>query len=151
VIEIHEDLPISLRAWRQLVIWGRYRLGWRIGKAKQFPSYIQNAKKWPKKVARLSKTTLEEFYKTNIWNPLGMIKSTYHPTKFRDSSVLPYLRNEVGELKLEPLPVPIEAPTETAGHGVWSTPNDYVKLLGALLDGGGPILSQKSVDEIFTP
>ena len=102
-------------------------------------------------MARLSKTTLEEFYKTNIWNPLGMIKSTYHPTKFRDSIVLPYLRDEVGELKLEPLPVPIEAPTETAGHGVWSTPNDYVKLLGALLDGGGPILSQKSVDEIFTP
>ncbi|KAM5364073.1 hypothetical protein ACJZ2D_011690 [Fusarium nematophilum] len=38
---------------------------------------------------------------------------------------------------------------ETAGHGVWGTPNDYIKLLGALLDGGGPILSQKSVDELF--
>ncbi|CZR68167.1 related to beta-lactamase class C and other penicillin binding proteins [Phialocephala subalpina] len=93
----------------------------------------------------------ELFYKTNIWNPLGMVKSTYHPAKFSESIVLPYLRDETGELKLEPLPVPIEAPTETAGHGVWSTPNDYMKLLGALLDGGGPILSQKSVDEIFTP
>ena len=80
-----------------------------------------------------------------------MNKSTYYPAKFIDSIVLPYCRGKDGVPKPEPFLVPIDPPTETAGHGVWSTPNDYVKLLGALLDGGGPILSQSSVDEIFTP
>lgn len=80
-----------------------------------------------------------------------MKRSTYHSSKFSDSVVISYLRGEDGIPKPAPLPVPTEPPTETAGHGVWSTPNDYAKLLGVLLDGGQPILSQKSIDEIFTP
>ncbi|KAM5341973.1 hypothetical protein ACJ41O_015004 [Fusarium nematophilum] len=100
-------------------------------------------------VARANQTTLEEYYKKNIWEPLGMKKTTYHPARFESSIVQPYLRGEDGKLTPSPLPVPTEPSKETAGHGVWGTPNDYIKLLGALLDGGGPILSQKSVDELF--
>lgn len=102
-------------------------------------------------MARLNKITLEEFYKTNIWDPLGMTKSTYYPAKFVDSIVLSYLRGEDGIPKPHPLPVPLDPPTETAGHGVWSTPNDFIKLFGVLLGEGRPILSKSSVDEIFKP
>lgn len=99
----------------------------------------------------MQKTTLEEYYKAKIWGPLGMSSTTFHPMQFKDRIVQTYLRGEDGKFTPIKLDVPIEPPKETAGHGVWSTSNDYIKLLSALLDGGGPILKKASVDEIFTP
>jgi len=78
-----------------------------------------------------------------------MTSTTFCPAKFRDRLVQPYLRGEDGKVNPSPLPVPIVPPTQTAGHGVWGSPNDYAKLLAALLDGGGPLLTPKSVQEIF--
>lgn len=80
-----------------------------------------------------------------------MTRSTFHPLKFGQYIIQPYQRQADGGVKAGPLVVPRDAPVEMAGHGVWSTPNDHAKLLSALLRGGAPILSTKSVDEIFTP
>lgn len=51
----------------------------------------------------------------------------------------------------QPHPLPLDPPAEVIGHGLWGTLDDFVKFLQALLDGGGPILSQKSVDLLFLP
>lgn len=80
-----------------------------------------------------------------------MTKTTFHPLKFREDIVQPYNRDENGVLQQQPLPLPLEPVRETAGHGVWGSCGDYAKLLIALLDGGGPILSPKSVQELFVP
>lgn len=94
---------------------------------------------------------LEEYYKKNIFEPLHMTHSTFHPLQYEKYIIQPYQRQPNGEVKASSLVVSQEAPKEMAGHGVWSSPNDHAKLLGALLSGGSPILSSKSVDEIFTP
>ncbi|KAJ3519793.1 hypothetical protein NM208_g13983 [Fusarium decemcellulare] len=101
-------------------------------------------------VARVNQASLEEYYRKNIWEPLGMTKTTFHPAKFESSMIQPYFRGDDGNLTPHPLPVPIEPVRETAGHGVWGTANDYIKILGAILDGGGDILKKQSVDEMFT-
>lgn len=94
---------------------------------------------------------LEQFYAENIWSPLDMSSTTFHPINLAGRIVESALRTQDGDVTPSPLPVPTEPPTETAGHGVWGTPNDYAKLLGVLLDGGRLLLSQSSYDEIFKP
>lgn len=95
--------------------------------------------------------SLEQFYAQHVWTPLGMDSTTFHPLKFEDRIVQPAGRSAEGTIVESALQVPRDPPTETAGHGVWGTPKDYAKLLRVLLDGGGCILSQASVDEIFKP
>lgn len=45
----------------------------------------------------------------------------------------------------------LDLPEACGGGGLWSTANDYTLLLRALLQGGGPLLGQDSVDELFRP
>jgi hypothetical protein len=78
-----------------------------------------------------------------------MHRTTFHPSKFESNIVQPYFRSEDGKLAPTPLPVPTEPPKETAGHGVWGTVSDYIRLLSAILDDGNPILGRQSVDEII--
>lgn len=80
-----------------------------------------------------------------------MTKTTFYPTKFHDDIVQPFVRDEDGKISPGALPLPGKPPAEMAGHGVWSTVSDYGKLLLPLLNGGRPILSPESVEEIFTP
>lgn len=80
-----------------------------------------------------------------------MAKCTYYPKKYEADIVPPYARNNDGIPQPQALPLPLEPERETAGHGVWGSPSDYAKLLAALLDGGSPILSAASVNEIFMP
>lgn len=80
-----------------------------------------------------------------------MTRTTFHPLKFPNGIVQGFERQETGDVVEKDIPVPKDSPVEMGGHGVWGTANDYIKLLSALLDGGGPILSPASVDEMFTP
>lgn len=80
-----------------------------------------------------------------------MTKTTFYPTKFQLDIVQPSIRDDAGKISPGALPMPANPSAEMAGHGVWSTASDYGKLLAALLNGGGPILSPESVEEIFTP
>jgi hypothetical protein len=103
-------------------------------------------------VARLNKTTLEEYMKANVWGPLGLTSTTYHPELWPDwdkRQGIQYFRNERGGVDAGPVIPTIPAPYECAGHGIFSTANDHLKLLAALLDDGGPLISRESVDELF--
>jgi CubicO group peptidase (beta-lactamase class C family) len=94
---------------------------------------------------------LEQYYEKNIWKPLNMTHTTFYPLRFEDRLVVSYHRLPDGGIAKGPLVNPLDPPQEAAGHGIFTTPNDYAKFLGAILDGGGPLLSSKSVDEIFHP
>ncbi|OAL43036.1 beta-lactamase/transpeptidase-like protein [Pyrenochaeta sp. DS3sAY3a] len=102
-------------------------------------------------VKRLNKTTLEDYYKKNIWDPLRMIGTTFQPLQFEKHITQAYARGPDGKLSPCPSAVPLDPPAEIAGHGIWSTPNDYSKLLAALLRGGAPILQPETTRELFLP
>ncbi|OAG39146.1 hypothetical protein AYO21_06697 [Fonsecaea monophora] len=106
-------------------------------------------------VERLSGQTLEDYMSQNIWKPLGMTSTTFHPELNPDIHarlVKPYERTAEGTLKPRETPlVPIPSPTSVGGHGAYSCPKDYVKLFTALLQGGQPILKKHTLDEIFSP
>ncbi|KAF7531250.1 hypothetical protein G7054_g9041 [Neopestalotiopsis clavispora] len=155
----YDSLPFNVSKWAKASGLKATTLDSTQGSMKACPLAFEPGTSWSygagidwagELVARANKMTLEEFYKKNIWGPLQMTKTTFHPAKFRNDLVQPTFRDANGKVVVMALPVPIEPPTETAGHGVWSTPSDYARLLGALLDGGGPILSKISVDEIWT-
>ncbi|KAH6986624.1 beta-lactamase/transpeptidase-like protein [Ilyonectria destructans] len=155
----YDSMPFNVAKWAQMKGIEHTTLDSTQGSMKACPLAFEPGTDWSygagidwagELVARLNKTTLGESYNTNIWGPLGMKNTTFHPSQFESSIVMPCLRGDDGKVVATPLPVPIKPVKETAGHGVWGTAKDYAKLLGALLTGGGPLLSQKSVDEIFT-
>ncbi|KAF2456467.1 beta-lactamase/transpeptidase-like protein [Lineolata rhizophorae] len=105
-------------------------------------------------VARLHKTTFEEYCKQHIWGPLGMNDTTFSLDSRPDMKarrVQAFKRNEADELEPSPLPYPDKADHALAGHGLWSTNRDYTKFLKAILNDGRPILKKESVDEMFKP
>ncbi|EEP78241.1 hypothetical protein UREG_03086 [Uncinocarpus reesii 1704] len=106
-------------------------------------------------IARLNNTTLEEFMQTNIWEPLGMTSTTFHPDKhpgMLESKVTMYDRDEATGALIPGIAMSrIPAVHECGGHGLWSTPRDWTKFISMLLADGGPILQKSSVDEIFKP
>lgn len=91
----------------------------------------------------------------NIWKPLDMTSTTFHPElnpEIYARLVKPYERNAEGILKPRETPlVPIPSPTCVGGQGAYSSPKDYTKLFMALLRGGQPILKKSTLDEIFSP
>ncbi|GKT50533.1 acyltransferase LovD [Colletotrichum spaethianum] len=105
-------------------------------------------------IARINHTTLEEFMRANIWEPLGMSSTTFHPelhSNMMDRLVAMYERTDDNGLKRGPWLSHIPATHDCGGHGIWSTPRDWTKFLRMLLADGQPILSENSVDEIFKP
>lgn len=93
--------------------------------------------------------------KKNVWGPLSLTSTTYHPERLPDwEQRKPQIcqRNEDGRgVTPSGLHVKVPAPHDCAGHGIFSTANDYMKLLSALLNDGGPLLSKASVDEMIRP
>jgi hypothetical protein len=58
-----------------------------------------------------------------------------------------------GTKSVKPGPIILGQPLkdDLGGIGLWSTPNDFVKLLTALLRGGQPLLTKTSVDILCRP
>ncbi|PWY75523.1 beta-lactamase/transpeptidase-like protein [Aspergillus heteromorphus CBS 117.55] len=105
-------------------------------------------------IARINHTTLEELMRVNIWEPLGMDSTTFHPERhpgMMDRIVPMYERtNDQGLAPRGPLSH-IPARHDCGGHGIWSTPRDWTRFLGMVLADGAPLLSPASMDEIFRP
>ncbi|KAJ5111377.1 hypothetical protein N7532_001912 [Penicillium argentinense] len=106
----------------------------------------------------VSKSSLEDYMKTNIWSKIGAISTTFHPELNRGTLPMPLemgYRVGVGQgsksVKAGRIILDQPAKDELGGIGLFSTPSDFVKLLTALLRGGGPLLSQKGVDTLFRP
>ncbi|KDQ21637.1 hypothetical protein BOTBODRAFT_26069 [Botryobasidium botryosum FD-172 SS1] len=106
-------------------------------------------------IERLNGCTLEDFMKDNIWTPLGMTSTTFRletrpDLMSRKVDMTRRRRNGVLVPALQPYGFP--ADHDLGGIGVYSTVEDYGKLLQALLqDGHAGILKPESVNEIFKP
>jgi CubicO group peptidase (beta-lactamase class C family) len=94
----------------------------------------------------------------NIWSKLGATSTTFHPELYPET--LPQKlemasRVDIGRgtKSVKPAPIILGQPPkdDLGGIGLWSTPNDFVKLLAALLRGGQPLLTKASVDILFRP
>ena len=98
--------------------------------------------------------TLEQFMQTHIFAPLSMTSTTFHPENRREfpskSMDLAWRDRSNGSLALGKNPWGFPAKDDCGGVGLYSTADDYAKLLKAFLAGGRPIMKKESVDEILT-
>ncbi|KAK3386340.1 beta-lactamase/transpeptidase-like protein [Sordaria brevicollis] len=117
--------------------------------------------------------TLGGYMRKNIFEPLGMETSTLKPAaepveklekKMKDKLAPVALRDaETGELSIGELPLPAawDPKAESGGAGLWTTAEDYGKVLSAVLrastsgassdeEGGGLRLNKETVDLMFT-
>jgi CubicO group peptidase (beta-lactamase class C family) len=113
-------------------------------------------------VERITAQTLGDYMREHIFKPLRMNATTFHPLRLKEEMErqgcwgvdIPQ-RNEAGMLINWPGPeeraIPLEPEYESGGSGLYSCAEDYVKLIGALLRGGGPILKPETVDILLNP
>lgn len=109
-------------------------------------------------IEKLTGLGLDEYQQQHIWRPLGATNTTFFPAArglTPDDLHETVFRTREGLLHPEYAPTPspwkLDCRDALGGSGLYSTPNDFIRLLGALLQGGGPILRQDSVDDLFRP
>jgi CubicO group peptidase (beta-lactamase class C family) len=107
-------------------------------------------------VSVLANSTFEAYLEKHVFGPLGMSSTTF---RLAERPELAQRRAAVA-LRAEPRgalssggsdPVPEHPPMESGGSGLFSTANDYSKLLGALIEGGDGILKLESIRELCEP
>jgi methyl acetate hydrolase len=107
-------------------------------------------------VEAISGQTLDAYFDAHILKPLGMEQSTFHPTDAqRENLVAVHLRGEdsgkweASELDWNPAP-----DFWPGGHGLYSTPNEYLRFQRMLLNRGTldgvRILEEATIDAAFT-
>ena len=105
-------------------------------------------------VEAVSGMPFDEYQQEHIWKPLGAADTTFFPARRglapQDIQELAQ-RVEGGTLEAGESPWRFDCRDALGGAGLFSTANDYAKLLGALMAGGGLLLSQASVDALLTP
>ncbi|KAH8423971.1 serine hydrolase domain-containing protein [Aspergillus melleus] len=105
-------------------------------------------------IARINNATLEESMRSNIWDPLGLTSTTFHPELHEgmmDRLATIYERTDDHGLERGDWLSRILALHDRGSHGIWSTPHDWTKFVSMILADGGSNLSKSSVDEIFAP
>jgi CubicO group peptidase (beta-lactamase class C family) len=127
--------------------------GWYVIMDERKSPFISN----DEQVEALTGQDFESYMQEHILRPVGAKSTTFRPDNhFGDSKWEP-LMQEMAEIKpdgtLGKAAPPWHGNPEIAlgGIGLYTTPNDYGKLLGALVSGGSPLLRKKSVDELLRP
>ncbi|KAK1515812.1 beta-lactamase [Colletotrichum costaricense] len=105
-------------------------------------------------VERLNKMKLGEYMKTNIFEPLEMTSTTFHPD--RDSTIKERLvetSTRISDGTLVPMEGPYPAVTEddSGAMGLVSSVPDITKLTTDLLQTKPMILGEESLKELFSP
>jgi CubicO group peptidase (beta-lactamase class C family) len=99
--------------------------------------------------------TLDVAVKEGITEPLGMTETSFLMTKEqRDNAVPVHLKGKDGTWAASEIELNQEPDYWAGGHGLHSTPRDYLKFQRALLGGGTldgvTILAQSTVDAAFS-
>lgn len=102
-------------------------------------------------IERLTKTPVSELVQKQIFEPLGIVDITMRPTPEQLSRFAKlHQRAPDGSLKERDHVYSMNASFESFGAGFFAKGSEYTKVLAALLDDGGKILSKESVDQMFT-
>ncbi|PSN69486.1 beta-lactamase/transpeptidase-like protein [Corynespora cassiicola Philippines] len=106
----------------------------------------------------LTGQTLGDYMSKNIFTPLNMTDTTFRRQKMgqslKDRVIECCYRNADGALTSGPFPVSENPPLDSGGSGLFSTAQDYIKFLRALLaagEGQSELLCKNTVDEMFRP
>ncbi|MGY1671721.1 serine hydrolase domain-containing protein [Geodermatophilus sp. SYSU D00710] len=99
--------------------------------------------------------TLDKYLEENVLAPLGMTQTTFSPTPEQRADLVPvHVRDEDGRWVATDLDWAEEAEWWAGGHGLYSTPRDYLRFQRMLLgDGeldGVRILRPETVEAAFT-
>jgi CubicO group peptidase (beta-lactamase class C family) len=101
---------------------------------------------------------LGEYMQENIFKPLGMTSSTFRPLLRKDimERLVPCVkRAEDGSLSMHPgdvaISTVIEPVDDTGGGGLYSTAEDYYRLLESIVRDDGKVLKTATIDELFRP
>ena len=98
---------------------------------------------------------LDAYQQENIWGPLGAKSTTFRPIKHFAPNAPPPMQETAVQgqngLVVSKSLWSLEPRDAIGGAGLYSTANEYTKLLSALLRGGAPLLSKESVDTLFSP
>lgn len=106
-------------------------------------------------VEKISGQSLDAYLDANVLGPLGMHNTTFLMTpEQRANSVPVHFRSEDGGWESSSVDWSQEPDWWAGGHGLYSTPRDYLAFQRMLLGGGtlgdATILRQSTVDEAFT-
>lgn len=107
-------------------------------------------------VEKLSGLTLEEYFRKNITGPLGMNRTWFNvPDSLKQFIVSRGRRGDDGMQPLVEMPdrIPVKPVTEfSGGGGLFSSPDDFTKLLQCLLNYGAwrgmRILKKETIEEM---
>ncbi|KFY00261.1 hypothetical protein O988_03418 [Pseudogymnoascus sp. VKM F-3808] len=103
----------------------------------------------------VSGLTLEEFMQKNIFSKLGMNDTTFRAELRPDfparTMATAWRDRETGLLSTGVVPLALPAKDCCGGAGLYSTPEDFSKILKLILQEGGDILSKESIDEMMKP
>ncbi len=97
-------------------------------------------------VEKRSGQSLSAYVKQNIYDPLGMVDSTFTPTAEQRSRLLPVMQRQTdGRLVPSPHDLPAASEWDAGGHGSYGTVQDYGRFLQAWLADGGAVLEPATV------
>ena len=106
-------------------------------------------------ISNITGNRLDQHLRDAILQPLGMTSTSYHKKDLDQSKITPVQVHGPDGAWVDSGVDYAQDPTLIpGGHGLYSTPNDYMKFTRALLRGGqldgARILDQKTVDAAFT-
>ncbi|QRP49584.1 serine hydrolase [Amycolatopsis sp. FDAARGOS 1241] len=106
-------------------------------------------------VEAVSGTTLDKYFAEHITGPLGMTETSFAPTAAQRANLAPiHVRGEDGGWLATDINIPEVPEYWAGGHGLYSTPRDYLKFQRMLLGGGTldgtKVLEKSTVDAAFT-
>lgn len=108
-------------------------------------------------VERATNSTLEDYMRKHIFQPLNMHDTTFEPAKYlhltsRIAGMI--VRDDEGKLipqEQTNTSSPIGGVRHAGGGGLASTPQDYIKVLISLLRNDSVLLKPSTIDLMFTP
>ncbi|KAI8933951.1 hypothetical protein NX059_008725 [Plenodomus lindquistii] len=105
-------------------------------------------------VSRLNNVSLEDYLRKHIFDPLGMNSTTFHldlHPELTPRLVKMTRRTENGTLSESKNLWPDSVPEECGGAGLYSSSDDYIKVLSDLLRAKPKLLKPETVELMFAP
>ncbi len=88
-------------------------------------------------IERITGESLGAYVTKHVYEPLGMVDSTFRPTAEQRSRLLPVLmRGADGGLEPTDIDLPADPEWDAAGHGSYGTARDYARFIRAWLRDG---------------